>query len=363
MTNLATVLVDTADRHADRPALRLDDARAHLRGVRRDRPARWPASCARGASSPATGSGWCCPTCPPFPLVFYGALLAGARRRADEPAAQGPRGRVLPRGLRRQAGVRLGRRGRRGAARAPARTPRCSVRRGRRRPTSGRSSAGVEPVDRAGGARRRRHRRDALHLGHHRPAQGRRAHPRQPDHATRATARETLLEITPDDVVMGCLPLFHVFGLTCGLNASVLAGACLTLLPRFDAGKALESIGRDQVTVFEGVPDDVRGDAARQPTATGTTCRQPARRASRAARRCRWRCCAASRRPSAASSSRATGSRRPRRSRRSTTRHAERKPGSIGTPVARRGDEPRRRRRRGRRATARSARSRSAART
>lgn len=53
---------------------------------------------------------------------------------------------------------------------------------------------------------------------------------------------------------MGCLPLFHVFGLTCGLNASVLKGSCLTLIPRFDPEKALEVVGRDRVTVFEGVP-------------------------------------------------------------------------------------------------------------
>ena len=65
---------------------------------------------------------------------------------------------------------------------------------------------------------------------------------------------ETLIEIGPDDVVMGCLPLFHVFGLTCGLNASVLAGAMLTLIPRFDPVKALEVIERDRVSVFEGVP-------------------------------------------------------------------------------------------------------------
>ena len=37
------------------------------------------------------------------------------------------------------------------------------------------------------------------------------------------TTAETLVEVGPDDVIMGCLPLFHVFGLTCGLNASVLA--------------------------------------------------------------------------------------------------------------------------------------------
>ncbi|MGD0603018.1 MAG: long-chain fatty acid--CoA ligase, partial [Streptosporangiaceae bacterium] len=67
------------------------------------------------------------------------------------------------------------------------------------------------------------------------------------------TAR-TLLQSHPDDVLMGCLPLFHVFGLTCGLNASITTGSMLTLLPRFDPGKALEIIKRDGVTIFEGVP-------------------------------------------------------------------------------------------------------------
>lgn len=64
----------------------------------------------------------------------------------------------------------------------------------------------------------------------------------------------TMVQIRPDDVVMGCLPLFHVFGLTGGLNAAVLAGAALSLLPRFDPRRAIELIERDGVTVFEGVP-------------------------------------------------------------------------------------------------------------
>ncbi len=64
----------------------------------------------------------------------------------------------------------------------------------------------------------------------------------------------TLVETGPNDVVMGCLPLFHVFGLTCGLNGSVLSGATLTLIPRFEPSKALEVIERDGVTVFQGVP-------------------------------------------------------------------------------------------------------------
>jgi long-chain acyl-CoA synthetase len=53
---------------------------------------------------------------------------------------------------------------------------------------------------------------------------------------------------------MGCLPLFHVFGLTCGLNTTVLRGSTLTLIPRFDGAKALSVIERDKVTIFEGVP-------------------------------------------------------------------------------------------------------------
>ena len=63
-----------------------------------------------------------------------------------------------------------------------------------------------------------------------------------------------LLGLGPDDVVMGCLPLFHSFGQTCGLNAAMLSGACLTLIPRFSAAAALRVIERDRVTVFEGVP-------------------------------------------------------------------------------------------------------------
>ncbi|HEY2225209.1 long-chain fatty acid--CoA ligase [Actinomycetospora sp.] len=73
--------------------------------------------------------------------------------------------------------------------------------------------------------------------------------------ATNATTvAETLLDLGPDDVVMGCLPLFHVFGLTCGLNASLFTGACLALLPRFGPSRALELVAEHRVTVFEGVP-------------------------------------------------------------------------------------------------------------
>jgi long-chain acyl-CoA synthetase len=64
----------------------------------------------------------------------------------------------------------------------------------------------------------------------------------------------TLIGVGPDDVVMGCLPLFHVFGLTCSLNAAVAVGATLVLIPRFDPRTVLQAIERERVTVFEGVP-------------------------------------------------------------------------------------------------------------
>jgi long-chain acyl-CoA synthetase len=63
-----------------------------------------------------------------------------------------------------------------------------------------------------------------------------------------------LVDSGPETVTFGGLPLFHVFGLTSGLNSCVRVGGCLTLLPRFDPGKALEIIQRDKVNTFLGVP-------------------------------------------------------------------------------------------------------------
>ncbi len=66
--------------------------------------------------------------------------------------------------------------------------------------------------------------------------------------------RTDLVGARPDDVIFGGLPLFHVFGQTVALNVAVAAGACLTLLPRFDAEHALRIVAGHRVTVFEGVP-------------------------------------------------------------------------------------------------------------
>jgi long-chain acyl-CoA synthetase len=66
--------------------------------------------------------------------------------------------------------------------------------------------------------------------------------------------RDTLQHTGPDDVIFGGLPLFHSFGQTSALNTGIASGSCLTLVPRFEPGKALEVLQRDRVTVFLGVP-------------------------------------------------------------------------------------------------------------
>ncbi len=64
----------------------------------------------------------------------------------------------------------------------------------------------------------------------------------------------TTCEIGEGDIVLGALPLFHSFGQTVAMNASLKVGACLTLVARFDPGEALETMQRDGVTHFYGVP-------------------------------------------------------------------------------------------------------------
>jgi long-chain acyl-CoA synthetase len=67
-------------------------------------------------------------------------------------------------------------------------------------------------------------------------------------------ASRTTCVISEGDVVLGALPLFHSFGQTVSMNASLRVGATLTMLPRFDPAEALETMQRDRVTHFYGVP-------------------------------------------------------------------------------------------------------------
>jgi long-chain acyl-CoA synthetase len=63
-----------------------------------------------------------------------------------------------------------------------------------------------------------------------------------------------LIDLSAEDVMFGGLPLFHSFGQTCTMNAAVAAGACVTLLPRFNPAEALGIIEAHRVTVLCGVP-------------------------------------------------------------------------------------------------------------
>ena len=59
--------------------------------------------------------------------------------------------------------------------------------------------------------------------------------------------------LTPDDVNLGVLPLFHVAGLGMMLAAQYAGGASI-IVPKFDAGGALEAIHRERVTMLAEFP-------------------------------------------------------------------------------------------------------------
>ena len=58
----------------------------------------------------------------------------------------------------------------------------------------------------------------------------------------------------PDDVSLGLLPLFHIFGLNVVLGLSLAAGSAVLLIERFDPSSSLEAIARHHVTVLPGAP-------------------------------------------------------------------------------------------------------------
>lgn len=72
-----------------------------------------------------------------------------------------------------------------------------------------------------------------------------------------ANARQVNV-IDPDkgkrDMVLGVLPLFHVFANTCVLNRTVLNGGTVAMLPRFDARQTLAKVGQVKPTAMFAVP-------------------------------------------------------------------------------------------------------------
>ncbi len=249
MVNLSSLLAKTAADHGERPAVRMDDLVLTYSQLR-EAAGRAASLLLSAGVAPGDRVGVMLPNVPAFPIAFYGALGAGATVVPMNPLLKS-----------REVAYYLGDSGAKvlfawheaaveaakGAAGTGARVIEVDE------PDLAATLAGLAPVaaaaDQAGDD-------DAVILY----TSGTTGQPKGAEltHANLTGNAEltaaTLLYASPGDVVMGCLPLFHVFGLTCGLNATIIGGGTLTLLPRFDAGKALEIIGRDKVTIFEGVP-------------------------------------------------------------------------------------------------------------
>ncbi|MFD9128376.1 long-chain fatty acid--CoA ligase [Kitasatospora sp. NPDC059571] len=246
--NLAAILVDTAARHPDRPAVRLDGT--VLGYAELDEAAARAAALLRDAGAgPGDRIGLSLPNVPAFAVFYYAILRAGSIVVPLNPLLKA--GEVEHQLRDSDAALLI----------APS---------GADEAAGGARAAGVPclPVD--------ADRLDDL-LDRHPPQPG--VTPRAPqdtavilytsgttgrpkgaelthDNLIRNTeiTRTTLLRLTEQDVVFGGLPLFHAFGQVVGLTCATAAGACLTLLPRFEAAKALEIIDRDGVTAFLGVP-------------------------------------------------------------------------------------------------------------
>ncbi len=62
------------------------------------------------------------------------------------------------------------------------------------------------------------------------------------------------LHFEPEDRSLCVLPLFHSFGQCVMMNASLLSGACVVLMARFEAGKVLDIILEERITTLGLVP-------------------------------------------------------------------------------------------------------------
>jgi long-chain acyl-CoA synthetase len=253
VTNLADNLTTTAQKHGDRPAVKLDDLVLSYTDLQ-DGARRVAAMLREKGIGPGDRVGMVFPNVPPFPVIFYGAISLGAVVVPMNPLLKG---REVAYYLE-DSGASIVLAWKDMADEAGKGATEVGIDCLEVGTDFAEVLAGFEPLEEVVD----REDDDDVVLLYTSGTTGKPKGARLTHHSmmsNAATSAETLIEIDEDDVVMGCLPLFHVFGLTCGLNAAVLKGACLTLVPRFDADKALEVIQRDQVTVFEGVPTMYNG--------------------------------------------------------------------------------------------------------
>jgi long-chain acyl-CoA synthetase len=249
MANLALTLVEAADLHPKRTAVRLDDLVLAYEELE-ERSAQVAGLLAARGVEPGDRVGLLLPNVPQFPVLYYGVLRAGAvvvpmnpllKAREVQYYLEDSGARLL---FAWEATAVESAKGAEAAGAgflpvAPAAFDRLLSEQARGTSVVGRGDDDTAVILYTSGTTGKPKGAELTHANLRRNA---------------AVSATTLFGLEPEDVVMGCLPLFHSFGQTCGLNAAVGSGACLTLLPRFDPGTALEVTQRDRVTVFEGVP-------------------------------------------------------------------------------------------------------------
>jgi long-chain acyl-CoA synthetase len=54
--------------------------------------------------------------------------------------------------------------------------------------------------------------------------------------------------------ILGALPFFHVYGMTCVMNLGIITKAEMIILPRFDPAQVLKTIHKQRPTLFPGAP-------------------------------------------------------------------------------------------------------------
>jgi long-chain acyl-CoA synthetase len=247
--NLASLLTESAQRASDSPAIRLGEVELSY-GELDDRSARLATLLREKGIEEGDRVGVMLPNVPDFPVAYYGVLRAGAivvpmnvllKRREIAFYLEDSGARLL------LAWHGFAEEARGGAADAGAEMIEVEPAAfasllGGREPTPGLVDTAEDDtavILYTSGTTGKPKGAELTHMNLFRNA----------DVSSRTTS-----EIAAGDVVLGALPLFHSFGQTVGMNASLKVGACLTLVPKFDPAEALATMQRDSVTHFYGVP-------------------------------------------------------------------------------------------------------------
>jgi acyl-CoA synthetase (AMP-forming)/AMP-acid ligase II len=79
---------------------------------------------------------------------------------------------------------------------------------------------------------------------------------------------QQVLRLDSDDTLIGCLPFFHIYGMTVIMNLGLRSGATIVTMPRFDLGEFLGIVEEHGATVGFIVPPIALG-LARHPAVEG----------------------------------------------------------------------------------------------